>query len=90
MYLVYYAYYSLWTVFFTTSCSIAMLIYTICLKTYLENFAPQKNEASNGVVHPLPDYSPGAALLPADQLAKQDASLGDVPGANKRPEEGNA
>lgn len=89
MFLVYYAHYSLWTVFFTTSCSIATLIYTIFLKTYLEHFAAENNEASGGVVSPLTDYSPSSALLPADQLARQDASLGDVPQANKRPEEGN-
>lgn len=74
IFLLYYAYYSLWPVLLATSMSLSFLTYITGLKIYLENFAPEKTTPSaDGVI--MQDFTPGTALLPADQLAVQDARV---------------
>ena len=85
MFLVYYVYYSLWPVFGTTVLQLVFMLYLMGLKFYLEEFASGNiPSADRGISQ---DYSPGAALLPADQLIGQKP-IGDeeTTGHNGRPD----
>lgn len=69
MFVVYFAYYELWPLLLTTTCSVFLSLSIGILKIYLEEFSPQKRDALGDDENPVPL---GAALLPADQLGEQD------------------